>query len=67
MKKNAPFTTQELRVIKSLFGLVAKKHKVTRTYVYMLATGERSTNSKKARTIINKLKKINEALSPIVA
>jgi len=67
MKKNAPFTNEQFRVIKKSFSLLAKKHGVTYQYVRVIALGERPAESKKARAILNDLKNIYQTLSPIVA
>jgi len=66
MKNIAPFTDKEVKILKGSMSLLATKHKVSRKYVYMIATGRRPAISKKSRAIFSDLERLIKALQPIV-
>ncbi len=64
--KNKPFSKEELKVLDGNLHKIAKKHRVSRQYVWQIATGIRTATSRKSQAIMKDLVRLLYALKQVL-
>lgn len=63
-KNNNPFTESELKLLKSSYSQIARKHHMDSSYVAKIAKGDRATNTDISKLILQDLQTQLDFLTP---